>query len=344
MSMVQPDYLPSAHRGCQPVPERREEDRTIRAVDIPLRGTISTEHLPVSGLGFFKEANEDSERYERLKEKVRRWGGLPWAGIENTQIMASFVRFGTGFFCVGAVICALMLFFAGLFQGQLSYVWNDIGMALLAALLLYGLYRLIDWLIRTDRIPDGKMVIFHRPSGMVRVPGKGKHIEEIPLHDFLPMMSRHFSLGVGGTTQLALSHRSRELVISYHGTAGQEAWYPIIYWEFLQQYMDVTKPIPDVPELENDRWDDPFTRDWDQRHGRPRYWWRGMSKETFDRLLQDSREAARRFPWQQVLDGVPAETAIRKSGWTPSEYAQQPWIAAARIGDDYGEDSPARES
>ncbi|MGY6566423.1 MAG: hypothetical protein ACXIU5_16910 [Halomonadaceae bacterium] len=44
-------------------------------------------------------------------------------------------------------------------------------------------------------------------------------------------------------------------------------------WQFLQRYMDVSQPLPDVPGLEIHRHKDPTTAAADQQQGRnPRYW------------------------------------------------------------------------
>lgn len=47
----------------------------------------------------------------------------------------------------------------------------------------------------------------------------------------------------------------------------------IAAWQFLQRYMDVSQPLPDVPGLEIHRHKDPTTAAADQQKGRnPRYW------------------------------------------------------------------------
>ena len=53
------------------------------------------------------------------------------------------------------------------------------------------------------------------------------------------------------------------------------------YWEMIQQFMDVSGPLPDVPIFEPFRHRDPVTAEWDQRTGRDPFKWR----KDFARIL-----------------------------------------------------------
>ncbi|SNY95731.1 hypothetical protein [Halomonas sp. hl-4] len=58
-------------------------------------------------------------------------------------------------------------------------------------------------------------------------------------------------------------------------------------WQFIQRYMDVSQPLPDVPALEIHRYKDPATAAADQRKGRnPRYW-RDMSEEDVEKIQEE---------------------------------------------------------
>ncbi|PPC75659.1 hypothetical protein C4K68_19370, partial [Pokkaliibacter plantistimulans] len=52
-------------------------------------------------------------------------------------------------------------------------------------------------------------------------------------------------------------------------------------WSFVQQYMDISKPLPDVPLWEFFRQLDPTTRAFDARRQRKRRLWRDMKQGTF---------------------------------------------------------------
>ncbi|CEP35164.1 MULTISPECIES: hypothetical protein [unclassified Halomonas] len=58
-------------------------------------------------------------------------------------------------------------------------------------------------------------------------------------------------------------------------------------WQFIQRYMDVSQPLPDVPALEIHRHKDPTTAAADQRKGRnPRYW-RDMSEAEVEKIQEE---------------------------------------------------------
>lgn len=58
-------------------------------------------------------------------------------------------------------------------------------------------------------------------------------------------------------------------------------------WQFLQRYMDVSQPLPDVPGLEIHRHKDPTTAAADQQKGRnPRYW-RDMDEDSVKKIQEE---------------------------------------------------------
>lgn len=82
---------------------------------------------------------------------------------------------------------------------------------------------------------------------------------------------------------LNLSHRYRDIRINFAHLVHQsdDVNEHFALWDYIQNYMDVTRPLPDVPYLEQYRHLDPTTAEHDRRTGRnPRYWV-DMDDETF---------------------------------------------------------------
>ncbi|TBW46866.1 hypothetical protein EZI54_23035 [Marinobacter halodurans] len=52
-------------------------------------------------------------------------------------------------------------------------------------------------------------------------------------------------------------------------------------WDFVQNYMDVTQPLPDIPIWEAYRHLDPVTAEHDRQTNRPERYWRDMDDDTF---------------------------------------------------------------
>ena len=59
------------------------------------------------------------------------------------------------------------------------------------------------------------------------------------------------------------------------------------YWDFIQNYMDITRPLPELPLLEQYRHLDPTTAEHDQATGRPSRYWRDMDDKTFKQKVDD---------------------------------------------------------
>ncbi|MCS2608578.1 hypothetical protein [Halomonas dongshanensis] len=66
-------------------------------------------------------------------------------------------------------------------------------------------------------------------------------------------------------------------------------------WDMLQRYMDVSQPLPDVPQLEPFRHLDPTTKAYDEagKRGRPATYWRDLYANSSDEELKALREAHR---------------------------------------------------
>ncbi|MCF5806225.1 hypothetical protein GIV20_25130 [Pseudomonas tremae] len=87
----------------------------------------------------------------------------------------------------------------------------------------------------------------------------------------------------GPTYGLLLQHRYEDHKINFHMLMNADDFQqrPCALWDFLQNYMDISGPIPDIPLFEPYRHLDPVTADQDQQRGRnPRYWI-DMDDDTF---------------------------------------------------------------
>ncbi|SFQ59416.1 hypothetical protein SAMN05216578_101294 [Halopseudomonas formosensis] len=94
---------------------------------------------------------------------------------------------------------------------------------------------------------------------------------------------------------LNLSHRYRDIRINFAPLVHQsdDVNEHFALWDYIQNYMDVSRPLPDVPYLEQYRQLDPTTAEHDRRTGRnPRYWV-DMDDETFKTRLNEIHAAIR---------------------------------------------------
>jgi hypothetical protein len=145
------------------------------------------------------------------------------------------------------------------------------------------------WLLRNGRGPEWE---FNRRTGMIKVwqysrklpfvPRKPPVVIEKPFYEFDAWCCARVDR-FGTLFDLVLSHRYSKLdvtvgdILGAHGSATM----CYAYWDFIQNYMDITKPLPELPLLERYRPLDPTTAEYDQKTGRPARYWRDMDDETF---------------------------------------------------------------
>jgi len=91
---------------------------------------------------------------------------------------------------------------------------------------------------------------------------------------------------------LFLAHRYRNIVINFAPLLcpGPDPQPACAMWDYIQNYMDVTRPLPDLPQYEEYRHLDPTTAEYDRRTGRnPRYWI-DMDDATFKQVVNDMHQ------------------------------------------------------
>jgi len=149
------------------------------------------------------------------------------------------------------------------------------------------------WILKAGRGPEWEI---NRRTGMVKVwqyprklpflPAKPPVVIEKPFYEFdawcWARVDRHGSL-----FDLVLSHRYSKLDVTVGDILGSHGHPNMCYafWDFIQNYMDVTRPLPDFPLIEKYRLLDPVTAEHDHKTGRPERYWRDMDMDTFKKKV-----------------------------------------------------------
>lgn len=140
------------------------------------------------------------------------------------------------------------------------------------------------------------LAIFFRSTGLVYYfPTRTGPPVVKPFTEYDGILLRIRPSEKGGQSSYALhfSHRQdRKLHFSLPGS-GSDSLEPGIYWSWLRQFMDVSRPLPDTPEFEPFRHLDPTTAEYDQEHPRPKRFYRDMSDATLIELCDQSLQARR---------------------------------------------------
>jgi hypothetical protein len=145
--------------------------------------------------------------------------------------------------------------------------------------------------------------VFNRRTGLVTFP-KAKRV--IP---FAELDGYYFcsQTTVNVNYQLYLGHRYTPFGVT---CPSDWHWRSRVHldWEFLQQYMDTSMPLPDVPELEPYRHLDPTTAAHDKEHNRPPRYWHDMPLEQVEKEQKEGAEVVKSYPWSRLrADHIPKE-------------------------------------
>ncbi|WP_240500409.1 hypothetical protein [Pseudomonas syringae] len=91
---------------------------------------------------------------------------------------------------------------------------------------------------------------------------------------------------------LCIAHRYRDIVINFSPLVNVDnRWQmPCALWDFLQNYMDTSRPLPDLPRYEEFRHLDPTTAAHDLKTGRNPRFWIDMDDETYKQQLSQLLE------------------------------------------------------
>ncbi len=143
--------------------------------------------------------------------------------------------------------------------------------------------RIIDRFFKPKASP-----IFVRRTGMVYIKSHGNIWTERPFYDFLFSLERGSSgeNSSHSTNFLYLQNKKdktiKDILYLIHDEIGELQKYR----RLIEQYMDIARPLPDIPEFEPFRKLDPTTYKWDKIHARPINFYENMSNKTFDLLKE----------------------------------------------------------
>ena len=88
---------------------------------------------------------------------------------------------------------------------------------------------------------------------------------------------------------LYLAHRYRDITINFASLMAPDRLPqpPLALWDFLQNYMDISRPLQELPCFEKYRHLDPVTAAHDQQTARAPRYWIDMADETFEAKLKE---------------------------------------------------------
>lgn len=220
----------------------------------------------------------------------------------RSKLIHVFEVYGKGFFCVGLAV-SIFMYVTGVFELGPNTTWRSAffelwplffvlagvpGLMWLSSTLVFTLFP--RWSVKAGRGPEWEL---DRRKGMVRVwcyrrriPFIGRRtitVFEAPFYEFDGFVAGGVAR-YGARFDFILCHRYSKLKV--HIGDSLLGWHHnprpcYALWDFLQNYMDVSRPLPEFPVLEPHRHKDPVTAEHDRKSGRPERYWRDMDDKTF---------------------------------------------------------------
>ncbi len=309
-------YAPTAYDsrrdGLPPDPRTSEGGDTIlgrsmRKYALHGRGIQCREYLANAELDFIELLGMEND--PEIKKQLEAQGNtLRWMPLKNpamaTEIFAGVMQF---FFIFSIPSLVLIALIAGITTDAM------LGGGLVT-LISYVSYKLARIALRRGWVKDKNNTVFDRRTGMMTLTWKGKrhaiHFVE------LEAGTRHIVNHPGIVRyHLFLYHRPTGM-FAQHPAGNEHPWQVEVEWEYMQHFMDISRPLPDVPMFEPFRHKDPVTAEHDRRTGRPERYWRDMDVEKAKDMKKKSVEAAKTFLW-----GKTREEAL-SWGWRPSGFGE----------------------
>lgn len=272
----------------------------------------------------------DHERYRHATAALRTRLLLFLSGFGHPFILA-FVAFPVLFtFIVDLIHKPENMGFIELVIDFLPFVGIAYGPLLACNLIPKILFKLFpNWLIKPDKGPKWE---FNRRTGLVTVYhydrkgtwGKtGQPEEEVaPFYEFDAYLTNEMIYPGGNVHTLYLVNRYHPIVIPVGNLIGKtspEECYAL--WDMLQNFMDTSRPLPDIPLWEEHRPNDPVTAEHDRKTQRPPRYWRDMDRETWKQKNDEMGLEVLRLTTPGRLD-------IMRKSWNHRRKRHEDWAAS----------------
>jgi hypothetical protein len=164
----------------------------------------------------------------------------------------------------------------------------------------FTLFLLLTWLKHYTHYRNN--YFFNRRTGMVILPkGKDRGACIFPFDEADAYICSNHNKNGFIEYSLKICHRySTAFIVAASSEINEQACN--VRWEFIQHFMDISKPVPDIPQLEPYRHLDPVTAQYDKEHNRPKDYWRNKDPKEVDKEFKEANKRGMKFPFGAMYD------------------------------------------
>ncbi|MCP4745527.1 MAG: hypothetical protein GY874_05200, partial [Desulfobacteraceae bacterium] len=192
-----------------------------------------------------------------------------WQSFRNPR---AFVQAFTGAFCffmwVGIIFVPIVTILLLLIRPDRLLEFNYY-IGFMGPFAMFGILHYTGkYVLKKDWVKDKNNVWLNRRKGVVIVPPRKKRpAREIPFAEFDAYLVSSVRSSGRTNYHLALGHRHTNTAV-HMPMDGYDSWQVEIAWESCLQFMDISKPLPDIPRFEPFRSKDPVTAAYDKANNR----------------------------------------------------------------------------
>lgn len=140
-----------------------------------------------------------------------------------------------------------------------------------------------------------------RRTGMVTIPREGDSDFTTPFHEFVPYFYTTYRMRSSQPDDLYIGHKHTDIGFEF-GHGGDNTGQLLVQCAFLERFMDVTEPLPDIPFYEACRDQDPTTKAYDTKVSRPERYWRNKSLSELDEMHNKARHLVKKLYLTNIND------------------------------------------
>jgi len=328
-------YLASAYKGIQKDEYRNTAQKEQRQGQSMLaRDQCGRSVLPRGSItGMCLNCNSDVLPSLKREGLVRKWAHItddvhlryPAPSSSNTTVWEGIQMFW-GFCILTSFICVPGLLAVSIVMGIIDHgmigVWS--GFVEMLPLLVYwviglllskGLYHFICLFKQKDTY---NFVIFNRSTGNIEFPSPDR--QSLLYYPFAEFNAHHRTVHTqNGLPQygLTLLHYKEQIMYQVILSDIKET---IVHWEQLQNFMDVTQPLADIPRFEQFRQSDKLTAEFDRKNNRPINFWYRVEQTFLKKVVKEGNKVMNAFP-----EGCLHYEQALKKGYSVPDIITTPW-------------------